>query len=90
MAEVSQLNDQATTAIELRQHAEKEVGRLREALQAKETGKLMLLPKVQELTAVVDCWRSTMITSADDCLNRLKLELHAVMTGSFYRLMQAY
>ena len=90
MAEVSELSDQAAAAIELRQHAEEEVSRLREALQARETDKLMLLQKVQELTVVVDCWRSTMVTSADDCLNRLKLELNAAMTANFHQPMQTY
>ena len=89
-AKVSELDDRAAAATELRRHAEKEADRLKEALQAKETDKLARIQKVQELTVMVDYWRSTMVKSADECLNRLKLELNAVMGSNFKQPMQFY
>ena len=83
--EVNELNDQAVAATKLKRRAEEEADQLKEALQARETNKLVLLQKMQELTAVVDCWSSTMAKSTDEYLSRLKFELHAAMAGSIYQ-----
>ena len=88
--EVNELSDQAAAATKLKQHAEEEADRLREALQARETDKLLLLQKIQELTVVMECWRSTMVKSADDCLSKLKFELNAATAGGIYQQLQAY
>ena len=68
MANVSELNDQVAAATDTRRQAEEEASRLREALQEKEADKQLLLHTFRELTAMLDCWRSTTVKSANECL----------------------
>ena len=89
-ANVNELTDQVAAATDLRRYAEEEVSCLKEALRAKEADKLLFLQKLQEFTIMVDCWRSTMVKSADECFGRLKIELNATMVGSFQQAMQVH
>ena len=80
-AELNESKDQATKATELKGLAEEEVNRLKLGMQTAETDKQMLQQKVQNLTGMVEFLRRTTLESADEFLNRLKLDLNCEQIG---------
>ena len=80
-AELNESKDQAIKAIELKRLADEEVNRLKLGMQTAGMDKQMLQQKVQNLTGVMELLRSTTVTSMDEFLNRLKLDLSYEQIG---------
>ena len=80
-AELSELNDQTTKAIEKKELAEEEVTRLKSIIQVAEIDKQILQQQVQNFTDLVEYFRNTTTQSVEEFINRLKLDLNLFAAG---------
>lgn len=80
-SDLESLNGEVKKATEMKELAEEEANRLQLAMQAAEMDKQMSQQTVQNLAGEVEFLRITTIKSADEFLNRLKLDLNCITNG---------
>ena len=74
--ELSVLHDRVNKETTLKLLAEEEAVQLKLMIQAAQAGEQILQQKVQELSNVVDRFKTTTALSVNEVLNRLKLDLN--------------
>ena len=74
-AELNEFNRQVTEATELKEVAEQKVAYFTSIARAVEIDKEKLQQEVQNLTGVVEHFKSTTVNSLDDFTNKLKFDL---------------
>ena len=79
--ELNNSNGQLKKVTDLRVQAEGEMTRLRSVVHAVAMDKQMLQQEVQNLSDMLEFLRQTTLTSADEFLNRLKLDLNPFTSG---------
>lgn len=80
-AELNESNNQATKVTELKVLAEEEVTHLKFIIQASEIDKQTLQQQVQNLTGIVEYFRTTTVECVNELTNRLKLDLNLFTRG---------
>ena len=80
---VNNLINQIAIATNLKRHTKEKIDCLKEALQIKETNKLLFLQKLQKFIIIINCWRNITIKSANEYFGKLKIKLNVIIINFF-------